>query len=250
MKGKAHVLSVCLPFSLELRLKRVSPAGCVSNKEDTEGGPTGGSAALAPESGSPQPQPMGDSASAPPQPQSVAPIPDLRRASPRPGQPCPESPPRTAGPRAVPRWCPSPGNLSGGQCPPKALPRQAALEGKAGAFLLSVGAKRHRFARRNKLSGRPSSHGLLTCFQLTPRAHTGRGSRGFYLWQNAAHFSAQILGRRRRASEVSPEACHALRLPAWTRGPQERLSAGSLLPHPVLGPGDPMALRVPCFYGS
>lgn len=34
LKGKAHVLSVCLPFSLELRLKRVPPATCVCNKGD------------------------------------------------------------------------------------------------------------------------------------------------------------------------------------------------------------------------
>lgn len=100
---------------------------------------------------------------------------------------------------------------------------------------------------------------MVTCFQQaltegrglhlknTVRGFLRPGIRGFYLLQNAPHFLAQILGRRGRASKVSPKACHALRLSAWTQGPQERLPAGSLLPHPILGPVDLMALPVPCF---
>lgn len=100
---------------------------------------------------------------------------------------------------------------------------------------------------------------MVTCFQQaltagrglhlknTVRGFLGPGIRGFYLWQNAPHFLTQILGRRGRASKVTSNARQALRLAAWTQGPQERLPAGSLLPHPILGPVDLMALPVPCF---
>ena len=64
----------------------------------------------------------------------------------------------------------------------------------------------------------------------------GLGVREFYLWQSALHFVAHILGRRRSTCKFSPKACHVLRGQTWPQGPQERLPAGSLLPHPILRP--------------
>ena len=73
----------------------------------------------------------------------------------------------------------------------------------------------------------------------------GLGVREFYLWQSAPHIVVH-LGRRRSICKFSPKACHVLRGQTWTQGPQERLPAGSLLPHPILlAPGLVAPARFP-----